>query len=69
MDGRFRHMHKHPRDFHGYPPNLMIENQMHLHRKIIMVDNFYQKFIDNVRDDLNEGKKEPEKGGMKENNQ
>jgi len=75
MEGRYnRHMHKHQPDYrdlrggYGYA-NLMLENQMHLHRKAILLDNLYQNFIENIRDDLNEGKKESEKGGNKENNQ
>ena len=62
MDKRSKHFDNRMRvNAHNNNFNFMRENQMFFHRKTIFYDNNYKKYIENVRDDLNEGKKENEK--------
>ena len=61
MEKRSKHIDNRMRmNSHNQYFNFMRENQM-FHRKTLLYDANYKNYIENVRDDLNEGKKENEK--------
>ena len=61
MDKWGKYSDKRMHNLHYQQNIFMRDNQMLFHRKTLLVDNNYKNYIENVRDDLNEEKKEKDK--------